>query len=261
VSEGGRRPAALVTGARRGLGRGIALALADAGFDLALADLAIDDAMRATEADAAARGARVLPIAADVAELAGHAALVDAAWSAFGGVDCLVNNAGISSAVRGDLLEASVESFDRVLGLNLRGTFFLTQRVARRMVAETRDAGAPTRSIVVVSSANAFGAAPERADYVLSKTALSMMTRLFALRLAPHGIAVHEIRPGVMRTDMTAPATAKYDGWIAAGRVPQRRWGTPEDVGRTVAALAAGALPFTTGDAFHVDGGLHIHEL
>jgi len=261
VTDGKRRPAALVTGARRGLGRGIALALADSGFDLALADLAIDDDARATEAQAVERGARVRVIAADVAELAGHAALVEAAWAAFGTLDCLVNNAGVTSAVRGDILEASIESFDRVLGVNLRGTFFLTQRVARRMAAETRDAGAPARSIIVVSSANAFGAAPERADYVLSKTALSMMTRLFALRLAPHGIAVHEIRPGVMRTGMTAPATAKYDGWIAAGRIPQRRWGTPEDVGRTVAALAAGALPFTTGDAFHVDGGLHIHEL
>ena len=256
-----RRPVALVTGGRRGLGRGIALALAQAGFDLALADLELDDAARATASEAAAQGARVELVACDVADLGGHERLVGEAWRAFGTLDCLVNNAGVTSKVRGDILEASVRSFDHVMGVNLRGTFFLTQLVARRMVADPRNEGDAPRSIVVISSANAFGAAPERADYVLSKTALSMMTRLFALRLAPHAIAVHEVRPGVMRTDMTAPAAAKYDRWIGEGRIPQRRWGTPEDVGRTVAALATGALPFTTGDAFHVDGGLHIHEL
>jgi NAD(P)-dependent dehydrogenase (short-subunit alcohol dehydrogenase family) len=261
MARSGRRPAALVTGGRRGLGRGIAWALAEAGFDLALTDLEIDDAARETASGAAARGARVRLVAADVADLPGHAALVDAAWGEFGTLDCLVNNAGVTSKVRGDLLEASVASFDHVMGVNLRGAFFLTQRVARRMAAESREAADPPRSIFVISSANAFGVAPERADYVLSKTALSAMARMFALRLAPHGVAVHDIRPGVMRTDMTAPAAAKYDRWIAEGRVPQRRWGTPEDVGRTVAALAAGALPFTTGDSFHVDGGLHIHEL
>jgi len=178
-----------------------------------------------------------------------------------GGLDCLVNNAGVTVDRRGDLLEATVASFDRVMNVNLRGTFFLTQAAAKRMLADMPGQGGPHRSIVVISSTNAFIAAPDRPEYTFSKTSLSMMAKMFALRLAEAGIAVYEIRPGVMRTDMTAPVAAKYERWIADGVVPQHRWGEPDDVGRTIAALASGALPFTTGEAFHVDGGLHIQKL
>ncbi len=258
---GQRAPVALVTGGRRGLGRGICWAMAERGFDILLADLARDTAAEETLAGIAQRGRRAAFAAADIAELDGHAALIDSAYRQLGALDCLVNNAGITVDRRGDLLDATVASYDRVMNVNLRGTFFLTQAVAKRMLADTPSAGASPRSIVVVSSTNAFIPAPDRPEYVFSKTALSMLAKMFALRLGTAGIAVYEIRPGIMRTDMTAAVSEKYDRWIADGVVPQKRWGEPDDVGRTVAALASGALPFTTGEAFHVDGGLHIHKL
>ncbi len=253
------RPAALVTGARRGIGRAIAVALARQGFDVIVNDLERDADADATLAEAEAAGGRAVFVAGDVADLDGHAGLVDAAWAAFDGLDCLVNNAGVSVAQRGDLLAVTPDSYDRLLRINLRGPFFLTQAVARRMLAAGD--GRIGRSIVNIASANAFAASPDRGEYCLSKVGVSMMTRLYALRLGGHGIAVHEVRPGVIRTAMTAVARERYDRRIAEGLTPMPRWGEPEDVGRTVAALAGGALPFSTGDAFHVDGGLHIHRL
>ena len=253
------RPAALVTGARRGIGRASCAALAARGFDVVGADLS-EEGVAETAAAVEAAGGRFAFLQADVAALDGHAALLDAAWEAFGGLECLVNNAGVGAMRRGDLLEVTPESWDRAFGVNVRAGFFLAQGVARRMLAE----GAPVRgarSIVFVSSANATLASPERGEYAASKAAVSMVSRVFALRLAEEGIAVHEIRPGVIRTDMTAPVAAAYDARIAAGLSPIRRWGEAEDVGRTIALLAAGDLPFTTGDAFHVDGGLHLGRL
>ncbi|MFN7645143.1 MAG: SDR family NAD(P)-dependent oxidoreductase [Burkholderiales bacterium] len=228
------RPVALVTGANRGIGRGIAWALADAGFDLALCDLAHDADTETTLAGLAARGARTAFHAGDVAALDGHGALLETARSLSGRIDCLVNNAGVPAVRRGDLLALRPEDFDRVLAVNLRAPFFLAQAVARAMLAdgdgvgEARAAGVVRRprSIVTVSSISATHASPERAEYCLSKSALPTMTRLLALRLAAHGIAVLEVRPGI---------------------VPQRRWGEAADVGRTVASLASGALPFATG--------------
>ncbi len=159
-------------------------------------------------------------------------------FAAFGTIDCLVNNAGISVKVRGDLLDVTPESFDRVLGVNLRGTFFLTQAVARRMLAETRGPDDPPRSIVTISSANVRTVGPNRAEYCISKTGLAMTNQLFAHRLAEHDIMCYEIRPGIIRTDMTAGAFDRYDGLIRDGLTPVRRWGEPADVGSTVAALA-----------------------
>ena len=253
------RPAALVTGARRGIGRVTCAALAARGFDVVGADLS-EEGVAETAAAVEAAGGRFAFRQADVAALEGHPALLDAAWDAFGGLECLVNNAGVGAMRRGDLLEVTPESWDRAFGVNVRAAFFLAQGVTRRMLA----AGAPargTRSIVFVSSANATLASPERGEYAASKAAVSMVARVFALRLAEEGIAVHEIRPGVIRTDMTAPVAAAYEARIAAGLSPIRRWGEAEDVGRTIALLAAGDLPFTTGDAFHVDGGLHLGRL
>jgi 3-oxoacyl-[acyl-carrier protein] reductase len=256
-----RAPVALVTGGRRGIGRGIALALADAGFDAVLNDLVDDDATAETLAAIRARGRRTAFVQGSIADLPGHPRLVDAAFAAFGTVDCLVNNAGIQVKVRGDILDVTPESFDELLAVNLRGTFFLTQAVAKRMLAEPRAARDPPRSIVTISSANARIVGPNRAEYCFAKTGLAMMNQLFAVRLAAADVACFEIRPGIIRTDMTAPAAERYDRLIAEGISPMRRWGEPEDVGRTVAALAARALPFNTGDAFHVDGGLHIKTL
>ncbi len=255
-----RAPIALVTGARRGIGRAIACALADAGFDLVLNDLLDDALTRETLAMIEARGRRVVFAQGSIGDLDRHAGLVERAFGAFGTLDCLVNNAGIQVKVRGDLLDVRPESFDEVLAVNLRGTFFLTQAVARRMLAEVRSADDPPRAIVTISSANARIVGPNRAEYCIAKTGLAMMNQLFAVRLAEADIACFEVRPGIIRTDMTAPAKARYDALIAQGLSLVRRWGEPEDVARTVAALAERRLPFNTGDAFHVDGGLHVRH-
>ena len=252
------KPVALVTGAGRGIGRGIALALATAGFDLALLDLARDAEAEATLAGVAAAGSAATFVAADIADLEAQRSAIDAAWTATGGIDCLVNNAGVSVAHRGDMLDVSPESFDRVLGINLRGTFFLTQAVARRMVAA--GARGHPRSIVTISSSNAEIASPERAEYCIAKAGLAMLTRLLAVRLAGEGIMAYDIRPGLIRTDMTRASEQKYDRLLAEGFTPIARWGEPDDVARAVTMLARGDLPFVTGEAIHVDGGLHIHR-
>jgi NAD(P)-dependent dehydrogenase (short-subunit alcohol dehydrogenase family) len=264
-------PAALITGASRGLGRGIALELARLGYDLVLGYVSNGTAAAQAAADclAAAQAAghdiRVQPHAADLATAAGRASLLSLTRSACGRLDLLVNNAGVAPTVRADLLDATEESFDRLIHTNLRGPYFLTQQVARWMIeqVETQPAGAPPRrpKIVFISSISAYTASPSRGDYCLAKAALSMATALFATRLAPHGINVYEIRPGVMATDMTAPVKERYDHLIADGLTPIRRWGTPEDVGRAVAALARDLLPFSTGEVINVDGGFHLHRL
>lgn len=254
-----RKPVAFVTGANRGIGRGIAIALAGRGFDLVLNDLGCTEDTATTLSDVRKAGARSAFVEGDIADLAGHPKLVEAAWKAFGGLDCLVNNAGVQVKVRGDLLDVSAESFDRLIGVNLRGTFFLTQAVARRMLAEK-----PVehlRSIVTVSSINSFVVGANRGEYCMSKSALTMMVKLFAVRLADAGIRCYEIRPGIIRTDMTKPATERYDKLISEGLTPIRRWGEPDDVGRAVAMLASGELAYSTGEAVHVDGGMHMQTL
>ena len=256
-----RNAVALVTGARRGIGRGIAHALADAGFDLVINDVVYDAATTETLESILAKGRRARFVLGDIADIESHDAMLDQAWSSFGTLDVLVNNAGVQVKVRGDMLETTPESYDRLLGTNLRGTFFLTQKVARRMVAETRDGGAPPRAIVTISSINAGVVGPSRAEYCISKAGLAMMTQLYAERLAGDDIMCYEVRPGIIETDMTRPAKARYDKLIAEGITPVKRWGQPEDIGKTVAALASRALPFNTGAAFFVDGGLHMKVL
>jgi len=256
-----RSPVALVTGGRRGIGRGIAYALADAGFDLVINDIEFDAATSATLEAIAARGRRAKFVLGDIAAIESHDAMLDQVWSLFGTLDVLVNNAGVQVKVRGDMLETAPESYDRLLDTNLRGTFFLTQKVARRMLAEQREADAPPRAIVTISSVNAAIVGPSRAEYCISKAGLTMMTRLYAERLAGDDIMCHEVRPGIIETDMTKPAKARYDKLIAEGLTPIKRWGQPADIGKTVAALATRALPFNTGAAFYVDGGMHMKVL
>jgi 3-oxoacyl-[acyl-carrier protein] reductase len=256
-----KKPVAVVTGARQGIGRAIALSLARARFDLVLVDLSYDEIAIETIAEAELRGARCRFVEADIADVDKRHAMADKLFGAFGHVETLVNNAGVQVKVRGDLLDVTPESYDRVMGINLRGTFFLTQEVARRMVAASPEPTEKHRSIVTISSANAYLVGTDRPEYCFSKMSLSMMTKAYALRLGRHGIATYEIRPGIIRTSMTLPVKEKYDGWIAGGLTPMARWGEPEDVGDTVACLASGRMPFSTGDAFHVDGGLHIQKL
>ncbi|MEO8344247.1 MAG: 3-ketoacyl-ACP reductase [Betaproteobacteria bacterium] len=256
-----RAAVALVTGARRGIGRGIAWALADQGFDIVANDLVDDADTRVTLEGIATRGRRASYIAHDIADVAGHAGFVDRAFASFGTVDCLVNNAGIQVKVRGDLLDVTTDSFDEVMGVNLRGTFFLTQAVARRMLAQSHAPSDPPRSIITISSTNARTVGLNRAEYCMAKSGLAMLNQLFALRVAEVDIMCYEIRPGIIRTDMTARAFDRYDGLIKDGLTPIRRWGETGDVGATVAALARRLLPFNTGDAFNVDGGFHMRVL
>ena len=208
------RGTAFVTGARRGIGQGIAYALADAGFDLVLNDMVHDAAMDETLRGIQTRGRAAKPVIADISDLQGLPALCQKAWQAFGGIDHLVNNAGVSVNVRGDLLDVSVESYDRNLDINLRGPFFLTQHIARRMLQVSTDA---YRSVVFISSISAETASPSRGEYCLSKTGVSMAAKLYALRLAEAGIGVHEVRPGIIRTDMTAIGRASCRERVYSG--------------------------------------------
>lgn len=254
----GQFPAALVTGGRRGIGRAVAIELASRGYDVAIADVVEDDDAAATLKAIEDHGARALFIEADLQVLASHAALLERLLAWCGRLDCLVNNAGIGSPARGDLLELRPDSFDAVLGVNLRGTFFLTQAVARHMLSMR---SAHPRAIVTLSSVSATMASIERAEYCLSKSALPMMTKLFALRLADAGIPVFEVRPGIIRTPMTEAVAQKYEERFKEGLVPMNRWGSAGDVAKAVAALAGGALQFATGSVLHVDGGLSISAL
>ncbi|CAH2408933.1 3-ketoacyl-ACP reductase [Mesorhizobium escarrei] len=251
------RPAAIVTGGARGIGLACAEALADAGFDILVVDLA-EIAGDGLAADITARGAKFAYHCGDIADLDDHAALVDAATSAFGRIDCLINNAGIGAVVRGDLLELKPENFDRILAINLRGTVFLSQAVARAMLAAPGDF---PKTIISITSVSAEMASPERADYCISKAGLSMWVKTLALRLAADNIGVFEVRPGIIHTDMTSGVTAKYDALIDGGLVPAKRWGEAADVGAAVVALAGGKLGFSTGSIINVDGALSVPRL
>lgn len=246
---------AVVTGASRGIGRAIALALAEEGFDIAAVALPDPDRVAELRGLVSGLGRRFEAWELDIARLNDHEAVVDGIERAFGGVDCLVNNAGVSVLHRGDLLEVTTESYDRCFDVNTRGTFFWTQTVARRM-AEAEARPGVVRSIVFVTSSNAVAATIERGEYCMSKTAASMAARLFAVRLARHGIGVYEVQPGIILTEMTEPVRAKYDALMAAGALVEPRWGQPADVARVVRTMAAGLLPYTAGQEVRVDGGL-----
>jgi len=262
-------PVALITGASRGIGRGIALELAKVGYDLVVNYARNAAAARQTAADcvAAARSAggsiRAEICPADIASGADRRKLIQFTRENLSRLDLLVNNAGVAPEVRADILEANEESFDRLIAINVKGPYFLTQLAANWMI-EQRKTGVPPvpvqPKIVTITSVSAYAPSVNRGDYCLSKAALAMLTPLFAARLAEHGINVYEIRPGVIRTDMTGPVKEKYDKLINEGLTPIRRWGTPEDVGKAVAAIAQDLLPFSTGEVINVDGGFHLRR-
>lgn len=259
---------ALVTGASRGIGRGIALELAKLGWDVLINFVRNETAAcaTATECVTAAKEAghtiRADVFRADISLAPDRTGLVAFARERFGRIDMLVNNAGVAPDVRADLLEASETSFDRVMGINLKGPFFLTQLVARWMVEQVAaDQGRPAPKIITITSMSADTASTNRGDYCVAKAGLSMLTPLFAARLAEHGINVYEIRPGIIATDMTSAVKEKYDRLIEGGLTPIKRWGTPEDVGKAVAAIAQNLLPFSTGEVINVDGGFHVRRL
>lgn len=254
-------PVAIVTGSSRGIGRAIAAELARAGHAVVVNYVSRQDAAEEVVSQITDSGGTAIAVRASVAEAAGREELVGRALEEFGRLDVLVNNAGITSPGRKDLLEATQESWDAVFDTNLKGPFFLAQLAARSMT-ELVDGGLIAGGVIVnVSSISAFAASTNRADYCIAKSGLAMMTWLLADRLAGHNIRVYEVCPGVIESDMTAPVRDKYDTLLAQGLAPMRRWGQPEDVARTVAALASGAFAYSTGDRIHVDGGFHVRRL
>jgi NAD(P)-dependent dehydrogenase (short-subunit alcohol dehydrogenase family) len=253
---------AVVTGGGRGIGRGIVAELASKGLAIVVNFRADEAAARATCRDAESRGApAALAIQADVADVEQGKRLLDTVLQSFGRIDVLVNNAGVAPTIRRDVLEMTQESWDRVLGINLRGPFFLTQAVANAMIQLQKDGSIVNPHIVFITSLSSQLASINRGEYCVSKAGLSMVAQVFALRLAELGILVTEVRPGLIATDMTRPVKEGYDRRIADGLTPIRRWGTIEDVGKAVAAVVTGAFPFSTGEVIHVDGGLHIGRL
>ncbi|CAK7257838.1 MULTISPECIES: 3-ketoacyl-ACP reductase [unclassified Shinella] len=254
------RSVAIVTGGRRGIGFGIARALAAEGFDIAITGIGGSDAATDTMlADLATLGARAIYLKADLADLSGHAATVAAVEDQLGAIGCLVNNAGIASVVRGDFLDLAPENFDAIVATNLRGTVFFTQAVLKAML-HSNEAARP-RSIINITSVSAGLTSPERLDYCMTKAGLAAFSQGLALRLAETGISVFEIRPGIIRSDMTAGVSAKYDTLIGDGLVPMKRWGEPDDIGTAAAALATGKFAFATGSVINLDGGLSIGRL
>jgi NAD(P)-dependent dehydrogenase (short-subunit alcohol dehydrogenase family) len=252
---------ALITGGARGIGLGIARALAADGCRLALNGVRDESAVQQLLAELRQSGADFVYCQGDVSRTDDRRRMIDAVRERFGRLDVLVNNAGITSPGRKDILDADEESFDRVVGVNLKGPFFLTQLAARWMI-EQGGADAAFRGVIInVSSVSAEIISTNRGDYCLTKAATGMATRLWAARLANHGIEVYELQPGVIRSDMTAPVTEKYDRLIAEGLTLQRRWGEPEDVGRAAAMLVRGDLPYATGQVLKIDGGMTIRRM
>jgi 3-oxoacyl-[acyl-carrier protein] reductase len=255
---------AVITGASRGIGRGIALELARLGFDLILNYRANQEAAVATAAECRAlgHGQRVEIFQADIGRADDRGRLIQYVRDHFPRLDLLVNNAGIAPKQRIDMLQLGEESFDDLLSVNLKAPFFLTQQFALWMLDSQKQAGPEYRpKIVTISSVSAYTASIQRADYCIAKAGLGMLTKLFATRLAEAGINVYEIRPGVIETDMTSVVKGKYNALIEGGLTPIKRWGHPEDVGRAVAAIAQNLLPFSTGEVINVDGGFHLHRL
>lgn len=254
------RPVAIVTGGRRGIGLGIARALAAEGFDIAITGIGDSDA--ATDAmldELAVPGGRAIYLKSDLADLSRHATAVAEIENRLGPIACLVNNAGVASVVRGDFLDLLPENFDAIAATNLRGTVFFTQAVLRAMLHAKQAAG--PRSIINITSVSATLSSPERLDYCMTKAGLAAFSQGMALHLAETGIAVFEIRPGIIRSDMTAGVSAKYDALIEDGLVPMKRWGEPDDIGAAAAALATGRFGFATGSVINLDGGLSIGRL
>ncbi len=254
----------LITGSSRGIGRGIALELARAGRHHVVINYAGNEAA-ARECQelcqqAGAGKLRVEIVQGDVSQGADRARMIDFVRDTFGRLDLLVNNAGITSPGRADILEATEESFDKVVGVNLRGPYFLTQRAARLMIDCAPLDSAP-RAVINVSSISAFTASTNRGDYCITKAGIAMMTKLWAVRLAEFGIGVFEIQPGVIESDMTGPVKAKYDALFEGGFAPINRWGNPADVAKAVTAVALGHFPYSTGQVFNVDGGFHLRSL
>lgn len=253
------RPVAIVTGASRGIGRSVALELASLGFDLII-NRAQEQPPEVLE-EIQALGVRYEFAPGSIAEAAARNSIVELAKTKFGRCDILVNNAGTGPLKRVDILQASEESFDRVLGINLKGPYFLTQLVANWMIEQRQQYPSRPLRIINIGSISSYTSSPSRGEYCVSKAGIAMMTKLYADRLAEYNIGVFEISPGIIETDMTRVVKDKYDRMIAEGLTPIRRWGQPDDIAKAVGAIAEGRLDFSTGTVINVDGGFHLRRL
>jgi NAD(P)-dependent dehydrogenase (short-subunit alcohol dehydrogenase family) len=252
---------AIVTGGSRGIGRGIVLALAARGWAVTVNYRGNAAAAQETADLVAEAGSEALLVQANIGTVTDRDRLVGATLDHFGRIDLLVNNAGMAPRVRTDILQTGEDSYDEVMAVNLKGPFFLTQRVANAMIELGREGIVTQPTIVNIGSISAYTSSPNRGEYCISKAGMGMMTALFADRLAEYGINVYEVRPGIIETDMTSAVTEKYNKLISEGLTPIRRWGHPDDVARAVVALAEGAFPFSTGEIINVDGGFHMRRL
>ncbi|MBI5960901.1 MAG: 3-ketoacyl-ACP reductase [Chloroflexi bacterium] len=252
---------ALVTGAGRGIGRGIALALAEKGWQVIVNFRSNAGAADETAAAIRQVGGRAVAVQADIGSAADRNRLVQAVLGQHQRIDLLVNNAGMAPRQRADLLTMTEASYDEVMAVNLKGPFFLTQQVAQAMIELRQRDSTAAPKIINIGSISAYTSSTNRGEYCISKAGMGMMTQLFADRLAEYGIYVYEVRPGIIATDMTGPVTEKYDRLIAEGITPIQRWGQPDDVAKAVVALAEGILPFSTGEVINVDGGFHFRRL
>ncbi|MFV0337772.1 MAG: 3-ketoacyl-ACP reductase [Chthoniobacterales bacterium] len=262
--EKNQKPVCLITGASRGIGRGIALELASRCshhliINFAGNEEAAKECLRLC-ADASDGEVQIEICQGDISLASDRDRLLAFAMEKFARLDVLVNNAGVAPNVRADLLEAGEESFDRLISINLKGPYFLSQGAAKLMLKTDALPGA-SQSIINITSISTYTASINRGDYCVAKAGLGMMTKLFAARLADDGIGVYEIRPGIIQTDMTGPVKEKYDKLFEEGITPIRRWGQPRDIGRAVAAICAGDFPYSTGEVFNVDGGFHLKTL
>jgi 3-oxoacyl-[acyl-carrier protein] reductase len=253
------RPVAIVTGASRGIGKAIALELASIGYDFVINRF--QNTTPQTQKEVKALGARCEFVPGDIGEAKTRRQIIDLTKSKFGRCDILVNNAGVAPLQRLDILEATEESFERVLNMNLKGPYFLTQQVANWMIQQRQQHPNRALRIVNIGSISSYTSSPSRGEYCISKAGISMMTNLYADRLAEYNIGVFEVSPGIIETDMTRAVKKKYDRLISEGLTPIKRWGQPEDVARAVGAIAEGRLDFSTGSIIHVDGGFHLRRL
>jgi 3-oxoacyl-[acyl-carrier protein] reductase len=252
---------AFITGGTRGIGLGIAEHLAKNGFDLAINGIRPEESVLDILENLRKLGAEVIYCQGDIASSEDRKKMLEKIKNHYGRLNILVNNAGVAPKERNDILATTEESFDEVLSINLKGTFFLTQTVANWLISQKADNEPFMSSIITISSVSATIASVNRGEYCISKAGLGMMTQLFAARLCEFDIPVYEVRPGIIKTDMTEGVTAKYDKLIAEGLTVQKRWGLPDDVGKAVAAIAKGDFPYSTGQIFMIDGGLTISRL
>lgn len=261
MSEVANEQVAIVTGASRGIGRGIATALGAYGWTVVINYRGNTVAAQEAADEVSAAGGSALIVQADIGVAADRDHLVNATLEKHGRLDLLVNNAGMAPRQRTDLLATTEASYDEVMDVNLKGPFFLSQRVANAMIEQLQGGVIGQPKIINIGSLSAYTASVNRGEYCISKAGMGMMTALFAERLAEYGILVYEVRPGVIATDMTSVVKERYDALIDGGLTPVKRWGQPDDVARAVLAIVQGYLPFSTGEVINVDGGFHLRRL